>query len=52
MESRSQSKTIEEYVKALTCVASPEEVEKFKKLWNEGKRIHALQMLRQYQILE
>ena len=50
MEKRCQVKTFEEYVKELVLHAPKEDVEAFKRFWQEGKRIHAIQLLHKYHI--
>lgn len=50
MQERNQVKTMQEYAKELALVAPSEEVEAFKKLYEEGKRIHAVQILRKYKL--
>lgn len=50
MGKRNEAKSIEEYIKELAEVASASEVETCKKLWQEGKRIQAIQLLHKYNI--
>lgn len=50
MEKRHEVKSIEEYIKELAEIASASEVETCKKLWQEGKRIQAIQLLHKYNI--
>ena len=49
---KTQVKTVEEYARLLAELAPPAVVEKFKQLWHEGNRIHAIQILREYKLLD
>ena len=51
MEKRHQVKSIEKYIEALAEIASASEVETCKNLWQEGKRIQAIQLLHKYNII-
>lgn len=52
MRLKTQIKTEEEYACLLAELAPPAVVEKFKQFCNEGKRIHAIQILREYKLLD
>ena len=50
MEKRHQTKSMQEYIKELALLAPDKKVEEFKRLWQEGKRIQAIQLLHKYNI--
>ncbi len=52
MEKREPVKSMEEYAKALAEVAPEEVVQEYVRLFEEGKRIKAIQLLRQYMVIK
>ena len=52
MQLKTQIKTFEEYVSLLSEIASPEVVDAFKQYWRDGDRIHTIQILREYKLLD
>ena len=51
MEKRPEVKTMQEYSEELSLVAPLQTVQEFKKLLEEDKRIHAIQILRKYKVI-
>lgn len=52
MKNKTQVKTMQEYIKPLSEVAPKEVVDKFIQLSEDGKKIQAVGILRQYKLFD